>query len=117
MKHLHRNRILSRTSEDRKALLQNLTSSLLEHGAITTTEAKAKELRGFFEPLVTLAKRGETLHIRRQLLRVLTKEDTKRIYAVAAAAKTRPGGYLRLTRLPITRGDAARMMHIEIIDL
>lgn len=118
MKHQHSNRILSRNSELRRQLLQNLTSSLLLHGAIVTTEAKAKELRRFFEPLVTRAKVTPiSLHQRRLLgQQLLHKTDLGRLFTVAAQHSNRPGGYIRLTRLPSKRTDAAKIMRIEILD-
>lgn len=117
MKHRHGNRILGRVAVDRRQLLMNLSSSLLEHGTIVTSEAKAKELRKFIEPLITKAKQEASLHMRRQLLSALpNKTDVGKLLAVAKANEKRPGGYLRLTRLPVTGGDAARKMRIDIID-
>lgn len=118
MRHKHGNRILGRTADKRRHLFQSLTSSLLLHGSITTTEAKAKELRRFFEPMVTKAKRGEMLPIRRALLAdLLHKTDLPRLYAVAKVNQTRPGGYLRLTKLPTKRMDDARMVRIDIMNV
>ncbi len=118
MRNKHSNRILSRPAHHRKALFRNLTSQLLEHGRIVTTEAKAKELRRIFEPLVTRAKKELTLANRRLLLQQLgQKADLDRLVEVAKLNKKREGGYLRLTRLPITRTDSAPTMQIEIIDL
>ncbi len=117
MKHRHGNRILGRVAIDRRQLLSNLSASLLEYGSIVTSEAKAKELRKFFEPLLTKAKREKSLHQRRQLLAVLpTRESVERLLAAAGAASKRAGGYLRLTRLPLTRGDGARRMRVDIVD-
>ncbi|MEX0650040.1 MAG: 50S ribosomal protein L17 [Candidatus Andersenbacteria bacterium] len=117
MRHKHSNRILGRTSRDRTHLLQNLTSSLLEHGSIVTTEAKAKELRKHIEPLISRAKLEMTLPNRRVLLsRLMHKTDLLRLTDIAKANSKRPGGYIRLTRLPITRTDAAREMRVDIID-
>lgn len=117
MKHRHGNRILGRVAGDRKQLLQNLASALLQHGSIETSQAKAKELRRFLEPLITTAKRDTSLHVRRQLLAQLpTKQDVTRLLAVAKANAKRPGGYMRLTRLPLRRHDAATQARIEIID-
>src|SRR3990167_4142444 len=111
MKHLHSNRILGRTSSNRTALLKGLVSSLLRHGSITTTEAKGKELRRCFEPLVTQAKQELTLHRRRVLLQeLLHAQDLPALLAVAKGNATRPGGYLRLTKLPSLRHDAAPMV-------
>lgn len=116
MKHGHKNRILSRVKSDRKALLANLASSLLHYGAIETSEAKAKELRRFLEPLITKAKPETTLHIRRQLLSILpTKDDVARLLEAAKRHEKRPGGYVRLTRLPRTRKDASSQVKIELL--
>jgi large subunit ribosomal protein L17 len=117
MKHLHRNRILSRAAKSRGQLLQNLTSALLTHGSIVTTEAKAKELRRHVEPLVTKAKGELTLHRRRYLLQhLMHAEDLSRLLAVAKTNKNRPGGYIRLTRLPSRRADAASVMRVDFVD-
>lgn len=116
MKHKHKNRILGRVATDRRALLSNLASALLRHGSIETSEAKAKELRGFLEPLITKAKQKTTLHIHRQLLRILpTKEDVTRLFETAKEQQKRSGGYVRLTRLPRTRKDASAQAKIEIL--
>lgn len=116
MRHKHSNRILGRTSTHRKQLMQNLTSSLLEHGSIVTTEAKAKELRKHIEPLITKAKRDLTLANRRLLLSLLLHDkDLQPLVDIAQANKERTGGYLRLTRLPNTRADAAQEMRVDII--
>lgn len=117
MKHRHGNRILSRVASDRKQLLQNLASGLLEHGTLVTSEAKGKELRRFLEPLITRAKRETSLHIRRQLLaQLLHKRDVTRILGVGRAVAKRAGGYLRLSKLPPSRGDGASQVRVDIID-
>lgn len=98
--------------------MQNLTSSILEHGSIVTTEAKAKELRGHLEPLITRAKQELTLANRRLLLKKLQhNQDLDRLVNVAKASSKRPGGYMRLTRLPSKRADAAPVMRVDIIDI
>lgn len=117
MKHRHGNRILSRTTTDRRQLLQNLAGAVLAHGTIVTSEAKGKELKKFLEPLITRAKQGAGLHVRRQLLSsLLHKQDVARLLSVAKTNTKRPGGYLRLTRLPQRRGDAGQEVRIDIID-
>jgi len=117
MKHRHGNRILSRVTADRKQLLQNLASGLLSHGSIVTSEAKGKELRRFLEPLITKAKREVSLSIRRQLLsELLHKNDVTQLLAVAKASAQRAGGYLRLTKLPVQRGDGSRQVRVDILD-
>lgn len=117
MKHRHHNRILGRSAAHRGQLLQNLTSSLLTHGSIVTSEAKAKELRKHIEPLITRAKQELTLANRRHLLRQLgQREDIDRLVEVAQRSAKRPGGYLRLTRLPATRADNATVVRVDIVD-
>lgn len=116
MKHKHANKILGRNAAHRKQLLQNLTSQLLQYGSIVTTEAKAKELRRFFEPLVTKAKQELTLHNRRQLLAIIDDTDLTRLKEVSTKLKTRPGGYVRLSKLPITRNDAAQEVRVDIVE-
>lgn len=115
MKHKHRNRTLGRNSDGRRRLLRGLASSLLEHREITTTAASARELRRFFEPLVTEAKQELTLHRRRRLLqRLAHKRDLERLVELAHEHRERPGGYTRITRLPISRRDAAATVRISV---
>ena len=97
--------------------MQNLTSSLLEHGSLVTTEAKAKEFRRHFEPLITKAREELTLTNRRRLIASLMhKTDLNALVDVAKKQAKRAGGYLRITKLPITRTDAARMARIDIVE-
>lgn len=117
MRHKKNNRILGRNSNQRLHLMQNLVSSLLEHGSIVTTEAKAKELRKHFEPLITKAREELTLANRRRLISSLMhKTDLKSLVEVAQKQGKRPGGYLRITKLPITRADAAHMARVDIME-
>lgn len=117
MRNKHNNRILGRNASERGHLLKGLISALLEHGAITTTEAKAKELRKHVEPLITRAKQELTLANRRLLLAKLQHaHELDLLMEVAGRHKNRPGGYLRLTRLPNQRHDNAPVMRVEIID-
>lgn len=96
--------------------MQNLTSSLLEHGTIVTSEAKAKELRKHFEPLITKAREELTLTNRRALIASLMhRADLMPLVEAAKKQIGRPGGYLRITKLPITRTDAARMARVDIV--
>ena len=100
MRHRKLGRKLRRTSEQRLALLRNLAISLIEHGAIETTEAKAKELRPFVERLITKAKRG-TLHDRRLAsARLHQDEEAIRILFndIAPTQKERRGGYTRIVK-------------------
>lgn len=117
MRHKKNNRILGRNANQRLHLMQGLTGSLLEHGSIVTTEAKAKELRKHFEPLVTMAKQELTLANRRRLISSLMhKADLGALVEVAKKQAKRPGGYLRITKLPVTRTDAAHMARIDILE-
>ena len=110
------NRILGRSSNQRLHLMRNLTSSILEHGSIVTSEAKAKEFRRHFEPLVTKARLELTLQNRRSLIASLMHiKELELLLEVAKKNSKRPGGYLRITKLPITRTDAAHMAKIDIL--
>ncbi len=116
MRHRKAGRQLRRTSEQRLALLRNLASSLIEHGAIETTEAKAKELRPFVEKLVTKAKQG-TLNARRLAGRHVHKRDTadKLFRELGPKFAARPGGYTRILKTGARRGDGAEMARIEFV--
>ena len=116
MRHRKAGRQLRRTSEQRLALLRNLAISLIENGAIETTEAKAKELRPFVERLITKGKAG-TLHARRLAARHVHKRaaaDTL-FNDVAPKFATRQGGYTRILKTGFRKGDGAEMARIELI--
>ena len=117
MRHRKTGRALRRTSEQRLALLRNLASSLIEHGAIETTEAKAKELRPFVEKLITKAKTG-TLHARRLAGRHVQKREIadKLFQEVGPKFATRPGGYTRILKTSHRKGDGAEMTRIELVE-
>ena len=117
MRHRKAGRQLRRTSEQRLALLRNLATSLIEQGAIETTEAKAKELRPFVEKLITKARSG-TLHDRRLAIRHVHKRETadKLFREVGPKFATRPGGYTRILKLGHRRGDGADMARIELVE-
>ncbi len=116
MRHRKAGRQLRRTSEQRLALLRNLASSLIEHGAIETTEAKAKELKPFVERLVTKAKAG-TLHSRRLAGRHVHRRETadKLFRDLGPKFAARPGGYTRILKTGARRGDGAEMARIEFV--
>lgn len=117
MKHKHGNRILGRSRHHRRALLRSLSGELLEHGSIITTQAKAKEVRRFIEPLITSAKQDITLALRRSWLRQgVNKHQIGRLKNIAGVHAGRRGGYTRLTTLPPTRADGATLSRIDIID-
>ncbi len=117
MRHRKRGRGLSRTWSHRKALLANLTQALVHHEQITTTLAKAKELRPVVEKLITLGKRGD-LHARRLLIARTRSEATaaKIVSVLAPRYKDRPGGYCRILKAGFRQGDNAPLAVIELVD-
>jgi large subunit ribosomal protein L17 len=116
MRHRKAGRSLRRTSEQRLALLRNLATSLIEEGAIETTEAKAKELRPFVEKLITKARTG-TLHSRRLAGKHVQKRAAadKLFQEVGPKFAKRPGGYTRILKTGHRKGDGADMARIELV--
>ena len=116
MRHGRRGRKLNRTASHKKAMLNNLATSLFEHGAINTTSAKAKELRGMAERLITFAKRGD-LHARRQVLRRIRNQVvvSKLFDEIGPGYENRAGGYTRVLKLGPRRGDSVEMCRIELV--
>lgn len=117
MRHGKRINHLGRTSSHRKAMLSNMASSLILHKRISTTVAKAKELRKYVEPLLTKSKE-DTTHSRRQVFSYLqNKESVKELFdEVAERIAARPGGYTRIIKLNNRLGDNADMCMIELVD-
>jgi large subunit ribosomal protein L17 len=117
MRHRKAGRSLRRTSEQRLALLRNLATSLIEQGAIVTTEAKAKELRPFVEKLITKAKAG-TLHARRNAITDIHKRAAadKLFQELGPKFATRKGGYTRILKTGHRKGDGADMARIELVE-
>lgn len=117
MRHARTGKKLGRDSAHRKALYANLTCSLLEHGRIKTTEAKAKAVKPYAEKLITLGRRGD-LHARRQALSELrSQEVVHKLFAeVGPRMADRPGGYARIVKLGHRPGDAAEMVYLELAD-
>lgn len=117
MRHMKSGRKLGRDSAHRKALYANLTSALIEHGRIRTTEAKAKEVRPIAEQMITLGKRGD-LHAHRQAVAYLRSRSV--VHAlfsdVAPRFADRPGGYTRIVRIGPRQGDSAPMAYLELVD-
>lgn len=117
MRHLRSGRKLNRSSAHRKALMANMATSLLDKGRIQTTVAKAKELRGFVERLITFGKKG-TLHARRLAARNVKSETVlKKLFdTIAPEFAARNGGYTRVLRAGANRrGDSAEMAIIELV--
>jgi large subunit ribosomal protein L17 len=117
MRHRNSGRKLSRNTSHRKALFRNMVTSLLDHERIQTTDAKAKELRGITDRMITLGKRGD-LHARRQALAVIRDKDvTAKLFGeLADRFRERPGGYTRVIKAGRRAGDAAPVSIIELVD-
>jgi large subunit ribosomal protein L17 len=117
MRHRRNTTKLKRTAAHRRSLLANLACSLIEHGSIRTTLAKAKALRPVAEKMIGLGKRGD-LHARRQAVAFLRQKDiAKKLFEeVAPLSKDRQGGYCRITKLGARMTDSAPMAVIEWVD-
>ena len=117
MRHSVKGRKLGRTASHRSALLNALTTSLLKHKRIRTTEAKAKEARTFIEKLITKAKKND-LHVRRQVVALINDKDVvKELFSeIIPKIGERPGGYTRVVKLGSRNGDAAPMAILELVD-
>jgi large subunit ribosomal protein L17 len=117
MKHGMTGRKLGRDSSHRRALYANLACSLIEHGRIKTTEAKAKAVKPYAEKMITLGRRGD-LHARRQALSELrSQEIVHQLFAeIAPRMADRPGGYTRIIKIGPRQGDAAAMVFLELVD-
>jgi large subunit ribosomal protein L17 len=117
MRHRVKGRKFNRTHSHRAALLRNLATSLLKHKRIRTTLAKAKELRGFVEPLITKAKAGD-LHAQKHVMNFIKdKEVVKELFSeIIGTIGDRPGGYTRVVSLGRRLGDAAELAIIELVD-
>ncbi|CUH95179.1 hypothetical protein P22_1249 [Propionispora sp. 2/2-37] len=109
-------RKLGRDSSARKALFRSILTSFFAYERIETTEAKAKEISGLAEKMITLAKRGD-LHARRQVLSYLMDEEVvKKLFdSIAPKYADRQGGYTRIMKLGPRRGDAAPMAILELV--
>jgi large subunit ribosomal protein L17 len=116
MRHNIAGRSLSRDSGHRKALYRNLVTALLKHEKIVTTEAKAKEIRGMAEKMITLGKHSG-LHSYRQALTFITdKKVTEKIFSeLGPRYKERVGGYTRMVKLMPRLGDNAPMVQLELV--
>ena len=125
MRHRVAHRKLGRVTEHRISMLRNQASALLQHEHLTTTVAKAKELRPFVERIITVAKRGvaageangRLLTARRLVMRDLQDREvvTKLFDTIAPRFEARPGGYTRLLRLGFRKGDSAEIAQVELV--
>jgi large subunit ribosomal protein L17 len=116
MRHQHSGRYFGRDSSHRKAMFKNMMVSLLKHEMIMTTVAKAKELRSYVEPLITMAKSDSVHHRRIAFARLRDREAVTKLFnELAPHFQTRPGGYLRVLKCGYRKGDAAPMAVIELV--
>jgi large subunit ribosomal protein L17 len=117
MRHRVGGRKLQRTSSHRAALFRNMAAALIKHEQITTTTAKAKELRPYVEKLITLAKRGGLSNRRLAHARLLDETQLRKLFDVLAPRYAeRAGGYTRVIKAGIRASDAAPMAIIELVD-
>lgn len=118
MRHRKSGRKFSITSSHKRALFRNLTNALLEHELIRTTLPKAKELRRYAEPLITLSKTNDTLAGRRlAFARTRDRQIVSKLFdELASRYRDRPGGYLRIIKCGYRAGDSAPMAYVELVD-
>lgn len=117
MRHRHSGRALNRNSSHRKAMFRNMTVSLVEHELIKTTVAKAKELRGYAEPIITLAKEDSVANRRTAFNRLRDKAAVGKLFTdLGPRYEQRPGGYIRIMKCGYRAGDNAPMAYVELVD-
>jgi len=118
MRHRKAGRRLGRDMAHRKATMKALANALFRHDAIETGLFKAKELRGFAEPLITLAKNDSVANRRRAFAKLRDDEVVRKLFTeIGPHFSERPGGYTRILKLGFRRGDAAAMARIELVGL
>lgn len=117
MRHRKSGRKLNRNSSHRKAMFRNMSASLIEHEMIKTTVAKAKELRGVAEPLITLAKQDSVHNRRVAFSRLRDKAAVGKLFSeLGPRYESRPGGYIRILKCGYRPGDNAPMAYVELVD-
>lgn len=117
MRHRKSGRKFNRTSAHRSAMFRNMVNSLVEHELIKTTLPKAKELRRFAEPLITLAKEDSVANRRLAFDRLRSKEAVGKLFSeLGPRYQARPGGYLRVLKAGFRAGDNAPMAYVELVD-
>ena len=117
MRHRKSGRQLNRNSSHRQAMFRNMAASLIEHEVIKTTLPKAKELRGYAEPLITLAKNDSVANRRLAFDRVRNKAAVGKLFSeLGPRYKARPGGYIRILKCGYRTGDKAPMAYVELVD-
>jgi large subunit ribosomal protein L17 len=116
MRHMKRGRKLSRDAAHRKSMMLNLCKSLIEHERITTTEAKAKELRSWFEPMVTMAREDTIANRQRAFASLRDRDLVRKLFTdLAPRFAGRPGGYTRRYKLGPRKGDNAPLAIVELV--
>lgn len=116
MRHHNHNRKFGRETDQRRALLKSLARSLILREKMTTTEARAKELRPMVERLITRGKDSETLASKRLLIsRLGDLAAAKKAAELGAKYRSRAGGYVRITKLPARKSDGSKMARIEFV--
>jgi large subunit ribosomal protein L17 len=117
MRHRHSGRQLNRNSSHRKAMFRNMVNSLVEHELIKTTLPKAKELRRFAEPLITLGKTDSLANRRLAFDRTRSKVVVGKLFTdLGPRYQERPGGYIRILKAGFRTGDKAPMAYVELVD-
>lgn len=117
MRHRKSGRYFGRTSSHRKAMFKNMMVSLLKHELITTTLAKAKELRSYMEPMITLAKIDSVHNRRIAFARLRDRDMVQKLFnEIGPHFKQRPGGYLRVLKSGFRKGDCAPLAIVELVD-
>jgi large subunit ribosomal protein L17 len=117
MRHRLSGRQLNRNSSHRKAMFRNMVTSLVEHELIKTTLPKAKELRRYAEPLITLAKQDSVANRRLAFDRLRSDEAVGKLFTeLGPRYQARPGGYLRILKCGLRAGDKAPMAYVELVD-
>ena len=118
MRHMKSGRRLGRDTSHRKATMKHLAVALFRHGAITTGVFKAKELRMFAEPLVTLAKTDSVANRRRAFAALRDDEVVRKLFnEIGPSFSERPGGYTRIMRLGNRKGDGSPVARIELVGI
>ncbi len=117
MRHRKTGRKLNRNSSQRNSLMKSLAISIIEHESVSTTLAKAKEIRGFLEPLVTLAKENTLANQRLAYSKLRSNEAVAKLFnELGPRYKDRPGGYLRVIKSGLRNGDKAPSAQVEFVD-
>ena len=117
MRHRYSGRKLNKTGSHKRAMFRNMTASLVEHELIKTTLPKAKELRRYAEPLITLAKDDSVANRRLVFDRLRNKQAVGKLFSdLGPRYQERPGGYLRILKCGMRTGDNAPMAYVELVD-